>query len=335
MKTVNLGIIGMGVWARTAYLPVLKQLPQAQVVAVAARSEASRAYAREQFGADLATYGNPEELLADPAVEAVMIVMPNELHSRVVTAAVQAGKHVFFEPPLGLNRDEMSSALQIMAASPRVIQIDHELRHVPVLKAVREKVAGELLGDLHTAKVRLWCDWGYGGGEWLDEVEGQGFWLWLGCWYLDVLDAVWGMAPARVSVVGGQAMNRSLTDHGWATLTYPGGRIGCLEFSLVAMGGQETSLTLQGTAGELYADLWSGACRWQQRGGEWVEETIPCAQPPHGFAGMHESIASFLAAITRGTPVETDLAVVRRIHQAALACAASEAEQRDVVVEPL
>jgi predicted dehydrogenase len=268
-------------------------------------------------------------------VEAVMIVTPNELHSRAVTTALQSGKHVFFEPPLGLNSDEISSALRVMAASPLVIQADLELRHVPVLKAVRKKVADGLLGDLHTAKVRLWCDWGYGGGKWLDEVERQGFWLWLSCWYLDVLDAVWGVAPVRVSVVGGQAMNRSLTDHGWATLTYPGGRIGCFEFSLVAMGGQETSLAIQGTAGELHADLWSGACRWRHRGGKWIEETIPCAQPPHGFAGMHESIASFLAAIAKSAPVKANLAIVRRIHQAALACAASEAEQRDVVVVPL
>ena len=181
MRAVNLGIIGLGHWVREAYVPILKEFPKANVIAVAARSDSSRAYAREEFGSDLVTYERYADLLADPAVEAVMIALPNAMHAEAVTAAVAAGKHIFFEPPLGLNHQEISSALQAMTASSQVIQIDHEVRYVPVLKTVRDKIEAGVLGDLHTARVRLWADWGYGGGPWLDEVEGQGFWLWLGC----------------------------------------------------------------------------------------------------------------------------------------------------------
>ena len=105
------------------------------------------------------------------------------------------------------------------------------------------------------AKVRLWCDWGYGGGNWNEEVEEEGFFLWLGCWYLDVLDMVFQTEPTRATVVGGYAMNGKLMDHGWATLNYPDNRIGQVEFSLVAVEGTEITLTIDGTNGHIQADL--------------------------------------------------------------------------------
>src|SRR5690606_20310506 len=132
------------------------------------------------------------------------------------------------------------------------------------------------------ARVWLCCDWGYEGGPWLQEVQGQSFFLWLGCWYLDVLDAVFQAAPEQVSVLGGRAMNGGLMDHGWAVLRYPGARIGAFEFSLVSVGDVRITLYVAGTKAELEADLLSGICRQRRRGQSWQEVNCPASKPIHG-----------------------------------------------------
>jgi predicted dehydrogenase len=173
------------------------------------------------------------------------------------------------------------------------------------------------------ATIRLWCDWGYGGGEWLEEAEDQGFFLWLGCWYVDVLDAVFGARPERVSVTGGRAMNGDMVDHAWATMEYPGQRLGQFEFSLVAPEEQQITLTVTGTEGEVEADLWTGELRSRGRGEEWERTVVPNSEPIHGFAGMRESITDFIGSVRSGSQPRANLDVSRRVHAAAVACARS------------
>ena len=129
MTKVAVGIIGFGEWVKSAYLPALEGTEGAAVVAaVAARSEAGRAAARERLGERVALYADYRDLLADPAVEAVMVAVPNRIHSEVLTAAAQAGKALFFEPPLGLADGEAQAALAALEACAGPVQADFELR---------------------------------------------------------------------------------------------------------------------------------------------------------------------------------------------------------------
>lgn len=334
MTKVAVGIIGFGEWVKSAYLPALEGTEGAAVVAaVAARSEAGRAAARERLGERVALYADYRDLLADPAVEAVMVAVPNRIHSEVLTAAAQAGKALFFEPPLGLADGEAQAALAALEACAGPVQADFELRYTPVLRRVVQMVHDGSLGDPLMAKVRLWCNWGHGGGEWREEVQGQGFFPWLGYWYLDVLDAVFGAAPLSACVVGGREMNGDLTDHGWATLTYPGGRLGQFEFSLIAAETQHVGVQVAGTGGEVEADLWSGDLRRRVTGGEWEQTSVPCAQPICGFCGMRESVGSFIEAAGAGRPVLADMAVIRRVHAAAWGCTRSDATGEAVTID--
>jgi len=324
MEPVRIGLMGLGAWARQAYLPVLKDCAKAQVVAVSARTEETLGFARQQFGDGIAGYGDLRELANDPTVEAVMIALPNRLHAAAARAALAAGKHVFIEPPVGFDEREIREVLGLAAAADVVFQTDLELRYTPVMGVVAEEATSGVLGESLMATMRLWCGWGYGGGDWQQAAEDQGFFLWLGCWYLDVLDRVFGAAPLRASVTGGRAMNGSLMDHGWATLEYPDDCLGQFEFSLVAPEEQEVSVRVTGTEGEIEADLWSGRYRRRRRGGDWARDAAPPSQPIHGFSGMRESILSFLDCVQSGSRPVADVEVSRRVHEAALACMGSE-----------
>lgn len=334
MDTINLGLMGLGTWATDAYAPVLREREDARVVAVAARSEATFARARELFGDAITQYTEIEDLAADPALDAIMIALPNRLHTAAALTAIASGKHVWAEPPVGYDAAGIARVFAAAEASTAVFQTDLELRCTPVMGFVAQHVASGALGDALMAKIRLWCSWGYGGGEWQAEAEEQGFFLWLGCWYLDVLDRIFGAAPRRASVMGGRAMNGDLIDHGWATLEYAQA-LGQLEFSLVAPEEQGITLSVGGTEGEIEADLWSGDCRWRRRGEQWQERAVPPSQPVHGFAGMRESIADFLACIRSGDRSASNLAASRRVHAAALACMRSAETGETVPVEPV
>jgi predicted dehydrogenase len=330
VNPVKLGLIGLGEWPRQAYVPVLKQLDTVRVCAVAARSSATREYAQEQFGRQTAVYADYHELLQDENVEAVTLALPNELHNKAMQAALASGKHLFYEPPAGHTDVELRQTLSAMAASDRVIQADLELRYLPVIDAVRKLLDGGTIGNVLTAKIRLWCNWGYGGGQWTQSPEGEEFFPWLGCWYLDVLDCVFQLPLLRASVAGGYAANGRLMDHGWATLAYPAGRIGQFEFNLVAVAGRDIRLSVLGTQGELEADLCSGHCRWRSAGNDWQEASHPASQPAHGFEGMRECLVDFIDSVRNNRPPNADVDVARRVHGAMLAGARAEAEHTTV-----
>jgi predicted dehydrogenase len=325
--THSIGLIGFGNWARRAYLPILREMRHVKLAAVAARSESTRQLAGKELGDEVRLYGDYRELLADRSVESVLISLPNELHAESIEAAVKSGKNVFFEPPVGLNQTEIHRVLYLLDQAGQRVQVDLELRYLPVMRRVRDLIAGGRLGEPLMANVRLWCDWGCDGGRW-KEVENQGFFLWLGCWYLDVLDDVFGQQPLDAQVAGGYAVNGRLMDHGVATLTYPKGRVGIFQFNLLAGDPEEMTLQVAGTRGEVRVDLQEGTCRWRTQGSGWEEEVAVCSLPAHGFVGMRESIADFVEAVTENKPVVAGKDVCRRVNLAALACAMAEKERR-------
>lgn len=320
----NVGIIGFGQWARQAYTPLLAEMSQVRVVAVSARSHTTRALAKQTFGAETETFEDYHDLLDDSTVEAVLIALPNSLHAPVLQATAVSNKHLFFEPPVAEDTETAVHVLDALAAGGGIVQADLELRYLPVMDDILGLLQSGTVGEPLMAKIRLWCNWGYSGGAWYDEVQGQSFFLWLGCWYLDVLDCIFKQSAIQASVVGGHHSNGTLMDAGWASLAYSGGEIGQFEFNLVIP--QETVIELIAAcrSGEIIADLQTGRWRWRGETGDWHLEHTPASTPAYGFVGMRESLRGFLDAIhTSGHP-RADVDVMRRIQHAAQLCADAE-----------
>jgi predicted dehydrogenase len=106
---VRWGFLGAGVIASNALAPAVYAASNADLYAVAAR-DAERARALLPTGRAYSSY---DEVLADANVDAVYIALANDAHHRWTIAALEAGKHVLCEKPLGLDVreiDEMTSA---------------------------------------------------------------------------------------------------------------------------------------------------------------------------------------------------------------------------------
>ena len=100
---LGVGIIGASAgrgWARISHVPAVQGLAGLELVTVASGSQAKAEEAAKAFGAKNA-FAEGKELVKDPAVDIVTIAVKVPDHRDLVMAALEAGKHIYCEWPLG------------------------------------------------------------------------------------------------------------------------------------------------------------------------------------------------------------------------------------------
>ena len=147
MEELRIGVLGAARIAPAAVVKPARDLPGVRVEAVAARDEArARGFARRH--AIPRVHTSYDDLLADPAVDAVYNPLPNGLHGRWTIAALDAGKHVLCEKPFTANRAEAEQVAAIADASGKVVMEAFHYRYHPLAARVREIVDSGELGEL-------------------------------------------------------------------------------------------------------------------------------------------------------------------------------------------
>jgi predicted dehydrogenase len=146
-RPVGIALIGMGWWGKKM-LNVLGAAPlDIRVVrAVEPNLEAARALCAEKGVALTADYA---DALADPEVEAVVLATPHALHGGQIEAAVAAGKHVFCEKPLALNKAGAEKAVRLCRDAGLVLGMGHERRWEPPIAELLAKADAGELGRIH------------------------------------------------------------------------------------------------------------------------------------------------------------------------------------------
>ena len=114
---LRLGIIGCGDYSRH-HIGILREHPDAKVVALCSPRPRAVAETVAEYPhlASLPVYQDHVALLADPAVDAVIVCSPHCFHASQVLDAFAAGKHVLVEKPLALS---VSDARDLIAARDR------------------------------------------------------------------------------------------------------------------------------------------------------------------------------------------------------------------------
>ncbi len=119
------------------------------------RLEAAANLVGESYGARPKAYGRFEELLADPEVDAVIIATPDHQHAKMLKAAVEAGKDVYCEKPMGNVLSETNEALAAVEESDRIVQIGTQRRSYPRYRSAMDMVKEGRIGDIVKADV-IW-----------------------------------------------------------------------------------------------------------------------------------------------------------------------------------
>lgn len=176
---VRVGIVGLsarGGWAAQAHLPVLNRLDGFDVRALSAGSAASAREAGAKYGVP-AAFGSTEELVRSDDVDLVVVSVRVPLHREVVLAALDAGKAVLSEWPLGNGTAEADELAAAGAAADVRTFAGLQARNSPAVRYLRDLVADGYVGDvLSTSLVASGRRWGPtfepGGAYLLDRANG-------------------------------------------------------------------------------------------------------------------------------------------------------------------
>jgi xylose dehydrogenase (NAD/NADP) len=147
---LNWGFIGAGSIARNSVGPAVHAATDNRLYAVAAR-DPNRARALEAP----AIYDDYRALLADTTVDAVYIALHNSAHLYWVRNALDAGKHVLCEKPLGLSADDVSAMTEYADAAGRILVEAAWNRWHPRTRAWEDLLAAGELGEISQVITRF------------------------------------------------------------------------------------------------------------------------------------------------------------------------------------
>jgi len=192
-RPIRFGILGAARIAPDALIKAAHNVPEAQVVAIAARDPKR---AREFAAANgiprvLATY---DDLVNDPDLDVIYNPLPNSLHCEWTIAALRAGKHVLCEKPLASNAAEAERMTKAADESGKILGEAFHYRYHPLADRIRTLMTDGTLGRLVNVEghfsvpipeTNIRFDWGLAGGATMD----------LGCYPLHMIHYFSGMTP--------------------------------------------------------------------------------------------------------------------------------------------
>ncbi|MFN8634997.1 MAG: Gfo/Idh/MocA family oxidoreductase [Chloroflexota bacterium] len=157
---IRLGFVGANVrsaWASQSHFPALRASPDVEMTAVCTTRPESAAEAREAFGARFA-YHDYREMVTSPEIDAVAVVVKVPEHYGPTKAAIEAGKHVYTEWPLGRNTAEAEELATLARARGVQTVVGLQSRVSPTLGYVKELLETGYVGEVLACHVSCMRD---------------------------------------------------------------------------------------------------------------------------------------------------------------------------------
>jgi scyllo-inositol 2-dehydrogenase (NADP+) len=170
----GVGLIGYGLGGSAFHAPLIAAEPRLRLEAVVT----SRAGQVERDHPGTRVVGSAEELLADPAVELVVVAAPNAVHHELAAAALRAGRHVVVDKPFTLSAADADELIALAEATDRRLSVFHNRRWDGDFLTVRRGVEAGVLGEVASFVSRYDRFRPVPKGSWKEEaVAGSGL-LW-------------------------------------------------------------------------------------------------------------------------------------------------------------
>lgn len=167
---IGTAVIGSG-FIGTVHIEALRRIG-VRVVGLLGSDPARGRQRAEELGVARA-YRSLAELLDDPAVEAVHVTSPNDLHHPQVSAILAAGRHVVCEKPLAMTSAQSRELVGLAAQSGLVNAVNFNLRWYPLNQHVATMIAGGELGDVRLVTGHYLQDWLLLDTDWNWRLEGE------------------------------------------------------------------------------------------------------------------------------------------------------------------
>lgn len=144
-NTIRIGIIGFGFAAQTFHVPLLRALPEEFEITAVSSSKPEAVHA---VLPQARVFSSPQDLLAHPQVDAVVVTAPNTLHYPLSREALAAGKHLIVEKPATITAAESEDLAGAARQTGLVASVFHNRRWDSDFLTLKRLLQEERLGDL-------------------------------------------------------------------------------------------------------------------------------------------------------------------------------------------
>jgi predicted dehydrogenase len=340
---IRIGIVGAGQITRTRHLPGFQKLPGVKVVGVCNRRRETAGRVAREFNLPR-IYGNWEDLVTDPNVDAVVIGAWPYLHCPVTLAALDAGKHVLTQARMAMNAREAQRmydrAVEAPGLTTMVVPSPYGLTGDAFMRSL---IASDWIGTLRELHVHGLNDQLADKDTplgWRQMTRYSGFnMLTLGILYETVLrwvapaNRVMAYAskiiPHRLDPEQGKLVKVGTPDSVQVLTTQEDGSCGVYRLSGLVWHDNAMGVALYGSEGTLIYDL----MRDEIRGARRTDEVLHLLPIPESMRGGWRVEADFVAAIRGERPVtHTDFRTGVRYMQFTEAVARSSRHQVPVTL---
>lgn len=258
---VGFGVIGYGAWG-SHHARAAAECPDTRLIAIAARSTAAQAAVREKHP-QTPVVADYQELLKNPAVEVVSVVLPNDLHHQVGCDVLAAGKHLLLEKPMSLSVAQCDDLIRCAKQHHRILSISHEFRQSSLWGKVKQIIDSGEIGEPLYGLVELWRNpYRQGAGGWRYDINRVGDWiLEEPIHFFDLARWYFGSRGNPIRVTGranaADSSRPELQNNFTAIVDFPGGAYAIVSQTLSGFEHHQT-VKLTGTKGAVWAN-WSGA----------------------------------------------------------------------------
>lgn len=221
--TLRIGVVGCGSWGMN-YLRVLQEMPGARVVCASDLARERLDLVRERFP-QVNVSPHAEDLMGDPALDAVVLATPASLHHEQVRRALDAGKHVLVEKPLAMEVAHCEELGERARAAGRVLMVDHTFVYNDGIRRMRDLVRDPDFGRVYYLTARR-----NNLGPIREDVSA----LWdLAPHDLSIFDHLLGESPVEAAATAGSFLKPGRWDAAFLTLRYASGALGHVQVSWV------------------------------------------------------------------------------------------------------
>lgn len=238
-------------------MPALKEIENAEVVAIFGRSEAKTSNFAKRWGIPKIYYGSGglEAICKDPEIDIVDVGLPNSLHLDATTVAAENHKAVICEKPLGRSAAE---ARQMVLVAKRYgvtnCYAENQVfmpKVVYAKKLIKQGTIGEITSvrarEAHSGPHSMWFR--------QKSISGGGVLLDMGCHTIELARFLIAKKPKEVCAWTGTAKGMEVEDNSVVLVKYANGSLGQSENSWSAKGGLDVRFEVFGTEGSIFIDL--------------------------------------------------------------------------------
>lgn len=218
------GIVGSGNFTKMTMLPALKG-SEAGLKYIASQGGVTSTSIAKKYGFTYST-SDYTEILKDTEVDLVMITTRHNLHAKMVIESLNAGKHVFVEKPLALNKEELSSIIEAYQKSGKSVTVGFNRRFSPHAIKIKQLVGDSPVNVIATMNAgnipsNVWVhDLAIGGGRIIGEA----------CHFIDLISFITGSVVTDVCMNAMGENPSDNTDNATILLKYKNGSTGVINY---------------------------------------------------------------------------------------------------------